>query len=409
MATANTPDSVPGLFKNVYEKSGLVNALPGWALLQDRFKFSDADATGDKYIMGVSLQYEHGASYGPSSGASTLLTLNAAVAGYIGKAEVEGYQIVMRCQLDYAAASKAKAKGEKAFGQAYQAVLSNLKESMSKRLELSLLRGQESLGEVASNSTGALTMEAADWSSAQWAGMKGAVLEAFDGQTASETQDDGDLTISGIDISGKIITVTGTSSAVDGNSYLSFKGARTASAYNECAGLLKILSNTGTLFALSATTHELWQSQQVNVGGAFNMSQVSDGVMKAVAFGLVGDAICFVNEDNFSELLKDEAALRVYDSQSSKAERGNEGIRYKIGPVTVEIVCHPFMPKSRAALVPAKKVKRIGSSDIVMGLSGMPEFALHVADKNAVELRLFSDQAIFLMCPAQGVNFHTIS
>src|SRR5688500_18548713 len=115
MAVTNTPTTLVGDFKNLYEKSGLVEAIPNWAIVQDRWKFQNAEATGEFYVFGVVLQRENGFSYAPSSGASTLVTMNAAIAGYVGQAKVEGYAIYLRSRLDYAAAAKASQKGKKAF------------------------------------------------------------------------------------------------------------------------------------------------------------------------------------------------------------------------------------------------------------------------------------------------------
>ena len=134
MSVTNTPQTLVGDFKNLYEKSGLVEAIPTWGLVQERFPFSAAEATGEFYVFGVVLQRENGFSYAPSSGASTLVQMNAAIAGYVGQAKVEGYAIYLRSRLDYAAAAKASAKGKKAFAQAYAAVLKNMKESHQFRL-----------------------------------------------------------------------------------------------------------------------------------------------------------------------------------------------------------------------------------------------------------------------------------
>jgi hypothetical protein len=160
-----------GDFKNLYKESGLVNAIPSWMLVQDRFAFEEADAgLGQFYIFGVVLQKEHGATYAPSSGSSSgVQTLNASVAGYVGQAQVEGFAIYMRARLSYDAAAKASRAGKKAFAQAYGAVLKNMKESHQFRLELSLLYGRDGIGKVTGNSSGTLTLDAANYATGIWA------------------------------------------------------------------------------------------------------------------------------------------------------------------------------------------------------------------------------------------------
>jgi hypothetical protein len=68
MAVANTPTEMVGDFKNLYKDSGLINAIPRWMIVQDRFKFEEAEAgLGQYYVFGVVLQKEQGVTYAPSS------------------------------------------------------------------------------------------------------------------------------------------------------------------------------------------------------------------------------------------------------------------------------------------------------------------------------------------------------
>lgn len=53
MAVANTPTTLVGDFKNLYKTSGLVNAIPSWMIIQDRFPFEEAEAgLGQFYVFG---------------------------------------------------------------------------------------------------------------------------------------------------------------------------------------------------------------------------------------------------------------------------------------------------------------------------------------------------------------------
>src|SRR6478672_10124276 len=171
MAVANDPTTMAGDFKNLYKDSGLLNAIPSWMILQDRFPFEEAEAgLGQYYIFGVVLQREQGFTYAPSSGTgSGVQTLNAAVAGVISQAQVEGFAIYLRSRLSYDAAAKASKAGKKAFAQAYGAVIKNMKESHQFRLELSLLYGRDGLGIVSGNSSGVLTLTSASWATGIWA------------------------------------------------------------------------------------------------------------------------------------------------------------------------------------------------------------------------------------------------
>lgn len=403
MSVTNTPSTLVGDFKNLYEKSGLVEAIPTWAMIQDRFPFSEAESTGEYYVFGVVLQRENGFSYAPSSGANTVVTMNAAIAGYVGQAKVEGYAIYLRSRLDYAAAAKASAKGKKAFAQAYAAVLKNMKESHQFRLECSLLYGRDGLGVVSTNTSGALVITDASWASGTWAGLKDAILEAWTGVSATETQHNGDLTVSAVSISSKTVTVTGTSAAVAPADVLYFKGARTASAYNECAGLYRVLTNTGSLFNIDAASYQLWQANSYAVGGNLSLTAIMQAASVGMVFGLE-KALLLCSPSKFAQLASDEAALRRYVQDQRETKRGVKGISFILGSVDVEILPHPLVRDGSAMVLNESSIQRIGATDITFAMPGSgSKMEVHVTDTTALEIRSMSDQAIFSDMPASCV------
>lgn len=316
----------------------------------------------------------------------------------------------MRARLSYDAAAKASRAGKKAFAQAYGAVLKNMKESHQFRLELSLLYGRDGLGVVSSNTTGALVITAASWATGIWAsGMKGAVLEAFTGVTASETQHNGDLTVSSISVSTKTVTVSGTSAAVVANDVLYFKGARTTTGYNECAGLYRILTNTGTLFNISASSYELWSAQTYTVSGALSLTAIMNASALGMSFGLE-KAILLCAPEKFASLASDEAALRRYVQDTPNAKRGVKGISFMMGSVDIEILPHPLVKQGHALMLPEGAVHRVGAVDVTFSLPGSNDpMTVHVTDSTAIELRSMSDQGLYIETPAQAVLLTSIS
>ncbi len=406
MAVANNPTTLAGDFKNVYQKSGLVDAVPKHLGIQQRYKFEAAEAsTGQYYVFGVVLQREQGFTYAPSSGASSgVQTLSASVAGYIGSAQIEGFAIYLRSRLSYDAAAKASSRGEKAFAQAYGAVLKNMKESHQYRLELSLLYGRDGLGIVSSNTTGALLITSATWATGIWAsGMKGAILEAWTSTASSATQHDGDLTISAVDVASKTITVTGTNSSVVQNDILYFKTARTSSAWNECPGIFRILSNAGTLFNIDAAAYELWRAQSYSVNGNLSLTAIMNSAAIGMSFGLE-KAVLFCSPPSFALLASDEAALRRYVQSTPDTKRGAKGISFMMGSVEVEVIPHPMVREGHAFMLADESIHRTGATDITFALPGQGDnMSVQVVDATAIELRSMSDMGIFSECPAQCV------
>lgn len=413
MAVDNNPTTLVGDFKNLYEKMGLVNAVPSWMIVQDRFPFEDADAgLGQFYVFGVVLQKEQGFTYAPSSGSNSgAQTMNAAIAGYVGQAQVEGFSIYLRSRLSYDAAAKASRAGKKAFAQAYGAVIKNMKESHHYRLELSLLYGKDGLGIVDAVNSQVISITAASWSTGTWAsGMTGAILEGWSSTAETATQRDGDMTISAVNVANKTVTVVGTCSAVVQNDILYFKGARTSTYTKECYGLFRILSTaSGTIFNISATTYDLWRSQSFAVDGNLSLTAIMNAAAVGMNFGL-SKAVLLCAPEKFAQLASDEAALRRYVQDTNKTNRGVKGISFMMGSVDVEILPHPLIRQGHAMMLPEKAVHRVGATDVTLGMpgSGAP-MEVHVTDSTSLEIRSMSDMGIFLDTPAQAVLLTSIS
>lgn len=406
MAVNNDPTTMTGDFKNLYKESGLITAIPSWMIVQDRFPFEEAEAgLGQFYIFGVVLQKEQGFTYAPSSGVNSgVQTLNAAVAGYIGQAQVEGFSIYLRSRLSYDAAAKASKAGKKAFAQAYGAVLKNMKESHQFRLEASLLYGRDGIGVVSANATGVLTLTAATWATGMWAtGMSGAILEAWDGTGDSANQHNGDLTVGAVSVVNTTITVSGTNSAVVANDNLYFKGARTSTGFNECIGLYRILTYSGTIFNISNSTYSLWGANSYAVNGNLSLTAIMNASAIGMQFGLE-KAILLCAPEKFAQLASDEAALRRYVQDTPNTKRGVKGIVFQLGAVDVEILPHPLVKRGHSFLLADESIHRVGATDVTFAMPGQGDpMQVHVTDSTALEIRSMSDQGIYSETPAQCV------
>jgi hypothetical protein len=403
MAAVNSPDTLSGLFKEVFSKLGLVQACPTWAICQDKFPFEKGEAIGEAYVVAVTLTKEGGFVYAPSTGSNAVPPSPTPVAATVQHAKIQSFAIYLASQLAYSAAARAASQGKAAFKSAYAAVLSNMKFSHMYRLECSLLYGRDGLGVVTDNTSGVLTISEATFAPGIWgAGLKGSILEAFTATTESATQHNGDLVISAVDISNRTVTVTGTNSAVVANDNLYWKSSRTTTAWNECAGLYRILTNTGTLFDIDAATYDSWKSQSYAVNGQISLTAIMRLAAKCQSYGLE-DAILMVGPERYADLASDEAALRRYNDAGANAKRGPKSISFDMGGVAIEIMSHPMLKLGHAFLLPADEVHRIGSTDVTMALPGSDEeLSVQVSNLTAIEFRSMSDQAIFMEVPARG-------
>lgn len=403
MAAVNSPETLPGLFKEVYSKLGLVQACPTWAVCQDRFPFEKGEAIGEAYVVAVTLSKESGFVYAPSTGSNAVPPSPTPIAATIQHAKIQSYAIYLASQLAYAAAARAASQGKAAFKSAYAAVLQNMKFSHMFRLECSLLYGRDGLGIVEDNTTGVLLITEGSFAPGLWAaGLKGAVLEAYTTIAATATQHDANLVITAVNIPDREVTVSGTSSSVVANDILYFLDSRTTTAWNECAGLHHILNNAGDLFDIDAAVYDSWKSQYLDVSGQVSLTSIMRLVAKCQSYG-AEDLQLWLSPERYADLAADEAALRRYNDAGSSAKRGPKSISFSMGNSDVEIVSHPMVRQGHAFLLPSDEVHRIGSTDVTMALPGSDEeLTVQVSNNTAIEFRSMSDQGIFIEVPARA-------
>lgn len=413
MATVNQVDA---LFKRVWG-DGSIKALPRFAKLMEEVPFSQRERLGDMYVIPVVLQFEHGFSYGAALDGA--FALNAAVAGKVIQAQIRGAMIVLRSQLSYEDIFKAAQAGAQAFESATSMVVENMQRSFAKRQELAFWYGQSGLATVSSITSHVITVTDATWAPGMWSGMKDCVLSSYTGITGSDTAHDAvagsgtvaGIVVSSVSMSGKTITVTGDSTTVAAD-VLFFFASRTASAFRECVGINKILTNTGSLFNIDAGAYELWQANTRSVAGPISMLQVLNGVSDAQNMGLDDDCKVYTPTKRWNTLNADQAALRRYGAYSAKAETGSEGIVYHSVNGMTEIVAHPFIKEGEAFMLvnPKKRILRIGATDITFRRPGLQDNIFRELTDNAgLELRAFSDQGILVTLPAQCTKYTGIT
>lgn len=401
--------TMTGNFLEVYGPT-LQSFVPEFNKLKKAITFSKEDMVGNKYHQPFWTSLEHGVAYaGANAGAFDLAT---AVAAEMVDAQVEPAQIVLCSSMDYETAFRAANGGKKAFVDATKGMVENMMKSVSKRLELDLLRGRMGLGKVSSNSSGTLSIYPATWSTALWGGLRNCVIEAFDSQSATANQYNGDLTITSVDPANMTVTVTGTNSAVVDGAYLYFKGARTTTAHKSMAGLDAIITNTGSLFNVDAATYSGWKGNTKSSVGTISMGAILSGVTLGVANGLEGDVEVYLNPRAWQVCNTDLSGLRRTDGSysSAKGENGVENIVYHGQNGKVTLVSHPFVWEGDAYIIPTKKFKRIGSTDITFSRPNQPgEIFRELPTKAGYELRCYSGQSLFCEAPSECVKLTGIT
>lgn len=419
---AATVTKLDGLFKEQYAND-IINLLPEVAKLTKMISFIDSSKeNGNKYHQPVIISAEQGVTYAnPDSGAFLLqdsITLGTK------DAQVQGNQMVLRAAMSYEVAAKAS-NTKKAFVKATSLQMDNMLESATKRLEIAYLYGQNGIGVTESAANGAtstkivLTIKAGKWATGIWSGMKGAKLNLYlqsDGSLVNGSDPlaaAAILTVDSVDVSAKTVTCVAASGS-DRDAFVTAVATVDSDIYfcdskgKEMAGLKKIMTNTGSLFNIDASTYDLWKSNTKTFSsGALTFARVLSCVNLAVQRGLNEKVVVLVNPDTWSDLASDLAALRRFDSSynSKKGENGVEGLLYHGQNGDIEIVSHNIVMESDCFIFPPKRCKRIGAQEVSFNTPGLDEgrIFLQMANNAGYEYRLYTDQAIFLETPPRAV------
>lgn len=402
MAEANTMDTLNGLFKQVYADK-IKDLIPDGVKLIKRIPFQGQEKRpGAAFNCPVILGHEHGVSFGdPDDGA---FALNAPVAGQVKNAQVKGYQMVLRSSLSYAVLSRSASSGPRAFEQATKHVVANMLRSAYKILEIEMLYGQKGLGEVSAVAANVATITTAEWAPGIWAGGKNMPIEFRSSAGVLR----GNANVTAVNLSTREITVDAMPAGVVATDVIRRKGAYG----KEFAGAQAIIENTGTLFEINAADYELWSGNTYGAAGALSFNKIQNALTKAVEKGLESDVLVLVNPKTWASLLNDQAALRSFDAsyKSEVAENGSRSIKFHGQNGMIEIEPSIYVKEGYAFILALDELMRVGSTDVTFKLpDSNDQFFRQLQDNAGVELRLYTDQALFCSAPGKLVLINGIS
>jgi hypothetical protein len=355
---------------------------------------------GNFYHQPVVLGMEHGVTFADDSEGA--FALNPPVAGKIVDASVRGYQLVLRSVLSYGAAARAMGPGEKAFEDSTKFLVGNMLDSVAKKLEIELMYGQMGYGVVESVSGLDIVIEAAEFASGIWSGAEGMPLEIYD--TTLATQRTGTAIVTAVDLETRTVTVDALPSGTVATDKIFHKGAKG----KEFAGIHKILTNTGSLFGINATSYALWKGSAFapTVTSVLSFAIVQKAISSGVAKGLDSDVVVLCNPKHWDDLLTEQAALRMLDSsyKSDSAENGSKAIKFHSQNGLVEIVPSIYCKQGFAYVIAKEDWARVGSTDITFKRPGQSDnFFRELEDHAGYELRCYTDQALFCAKPGRSV------
>lgn len=419
-----TYEQVSGLTKTVYDESGVKDLRADCQIISKRVGFEKGSKDlGDSYKVSVALRLPNGFTYaGAQTSATTSTTLKAARPMLVKQASVVPMELDLREQVLWVALSRMAEKGKGSFASLFGEILKGMKTSGGIRVEDTLLNGQRSRGTVesvadAGSSRLTITFTPATWRPGYWNHVgEGATFDSFTGTTKNNAG--GPLIVYSINGAERKVTFdhSGTySDEVAAGDVLYPEGAYDGTTWYEPAGLMAQAGVTsGSSLGLDTSLYNNWKGNLMDVAGEMSFDVLEDACAQLRDRGMTGKITGYFPNKTIGKLAAELASRRVIDSSysPSKGKVGHKNIAFETPEIgEVELMFHPFLALGEGLLNNDEDCARVGSSDITFEVPGLPKGQIfrHIADKNACEVALFSDQAPINKKPSRALRFTGIT
>lgn len=446
--SASSSSSVLQIFKRVY--GDITDIVPQGYKGLESIDFSQRARVGDSYLEAVILQNETGITLGGTTG--DLFDINPARAGAVRQAQVTPYVSVLSSVLPWSVISRSVGGGDKAFVDSTKHLVQNNLKSHMHFAETFFWHGQspDLLGYVSyftgtyrgasftngagtvggvtfatggiNTSSKAILVQPGFFAAGIWTGMEGVTVKQVD--SAGAVQAAGSLV--GVDTENGILYVDFTpvaagaaptgagDSAPSNSSRICFDGME---LQREMVGVKKILTNTGTLFGISAsvsTGFSLWKGSVTTIPAALlTYDRLSTSAANAVnRGGLDQDLDIHVNPRTFAKLMNAEAARRQYDYsyKTSEASNGAEEITFYYSGGKMSIIPNRFIMEGETCGLVKDTWVRGGSSQIALKVPGMQQDIVFPLENSAgYAFRSYSDQYVLCRAPARNLFLRGIN
>lgn len=431
-------NQVIDIFKKVYGKAN--DLRPKGDIIDELFPFEEGKLVGDEYIEDFVLGDSVGITWAGDS--QDAFSIKPAVAGSVKQSAIKPSQTVLTDVLSWGFMSRSASGDEASFYDGTKFVMKNHLSSHNSLVTIAKLYGQSSqgLGTVSyaaagtvyrgatySNS-GTVTMTKKDgttiafttgvntaskailfapgqFAAGHWVGKKGIrvqqVIAATGVVAASGSVTGWDARLGILYVDFTPVVATGTDSH-----YIAYEDW----AAGKCmVGMHKILTNTGSLFGISAAEEPLWSGNVIDLGQKkFNLKALHEGVSDAVNSGGLDEPLdVIVNPRVFGQMASDEAAFRKYDaSYKSKAENGFEAIEYYAANGINRIHSSSKVKEGDIFCFVRGQTRCSGSQLPSFRVRGMNmDIITPLEDQAGFKVRSFSDQYVLCRTPAKQILF----
>lgn len=411
--SATTVAGLNGAFKTKYGKKQ--ELVPEWAIVQQMIPWSDMARVGQDFREVLILRRSLGYTLNGGSNLGNAFTVAAPVALETQPAVLTPSEILLADKISYGAMAQARSEGEEAFFGAVEEVLMSMDESHRFLAELNFLYGQTGFATYSSTTAVdathlILTISAATWAPGTWSQAENLNIDVYNGNTKINTT--GPVQVQTV-VSQSARTVSITAAAADITAisgttnytlHLVGAGGTTSQA---CAGINKILTNTGSLFGIDAATYGLWKATTVTLPSSpLTLSGVHGASTAVVNRGGYGELVYVCNPFAWQDLCDDQAALRRYAaSTKSEMQNGTDEITFWGTNGKMSFKPHPMVNAGEAFGLMPKEWVRGGATDLTSGIPGASEDMFFDDPSTAsMFVRNYSSQFIYSRKPARQVK-----
>lgn len=431
-ASNSSLTTISGLFKRKY--GNLVDVLPKGFAFQEFVGEDKQLADGESVQIAVQLSHENGITF---AGSSNSVTFNDQQSLQIKQASINSMEYFLSSGILTSALAKSAKAGEQAFEKATKSVIAaNLKSHMRFR-EQTMLYGQDTYGigrvnfqtstfrgvsftegggtiggvtlvDGVDTSNKYIMIDPNDIASGLWIGSEGMEIEQIVTATG-DVADGGDAAgkVVAVDIRNGLIQVdfTPVVATAVGSHHLKLKGQ--SDSY-DMIGAKKILTNTGTLFGISAASYGMWKGSTQAVSGKLTFAKLVNAIEEACDLGLDRDVEVHVPFETWQDLLSEQAALRSYDSSydESKAKNGAKKLEFHFVNGMIRIVPNRFVRRSEVFVLAADDWKLVGACpSIGLRVPGSDDGDLITPpiSQNVYIFRSYSSSQVFCHAPRRSM------
>ena len=407
MAEYTTVGQLTGFFYEIYDK--IVDPIPEMAKFMAKVPFKGgALEIGNKLHVNVVVSDEGGFTYNTRDAGA--FQVNPGVSFQTQDAQVDAFQLLLQGSVDYESAARASSS-RKAFLELVGKKLQVMVASTKRRYESELWYGQSTtiLGLVESNTTPTIVITAAEYAPMLWQGKVGQSIQVW---ATDRTTSRGTWVIVSTNIAARSITLAAATTGIIATDIITWAGSYGANLATPltCAGVIKIASNTGTMFNINAVNYDVWGGNTIAVGAKkLTFAWVMQGLAVLANRGLDGDCTLWVSPLTWATLVTDQAAFRKYQANVvRKFQNGAQAIEFSYMTGNVAIMGHGMVKQGYAVITQDSKWKRIGAQDFSFKTPGLGEgrdIFWHAPANAGFNYRYYGAQSLFCEMPSHQLVF----